>query len=577
MKRYILILVVLVVYASTAQSQWQNIAPNLLGNLYKFVNSSGTSPGGAMCFKAGKLWVGKNELWMTPDSGRSWTKRTPPITNTVILDVDFFDELNGVLTTFSDFAYHTTDGGMNWTKIGTQQFITTCCYLDDANSFLLGTAFTGSFITRDNGLTFQTISSLNLMNCRHNPTGTMVYGFQYASTPPASMFVSSDNGRNWTQRSQLQDCDSYSLSIDKCNDSIVYIANEDAKSSADGLSNIIISTDRGNQWVKAIGKTTDPSTVSPFFTGAISSSFRATYLQTRTDGIWRSTNKGSSWKSIGGPNMSYDNRMITAVDDNIVFTVDSFGSVWATYNSGGDPLNAPGAPGVYKFSAGKIINDTSGVTVYLPIYYHHTGTISSVDLTMHYPAGPLQYLGSLLTYGKSIDVPGTRWPGRARLHFEADDLSAATDSLIAYAVFKWFPLEFDCANIYFDSLSSVVTASVCGEQFVQSGTPFKGIIGAYQWCGEIAAVNSDLHESLFTFAPNPVGESGMIRSTLFAGTVTISVYDIIGKLISTQETYLSPTAPVTLSLGNIASGAYHCSIHTKNMPLYEFTVMHYAK
>ncbi|HET9135034.1 MAG TPA: hypothetical protein VFO76_00240, partial [Candidatus Kapabacteria bacterium] len=225
MKRSVSILLILAAMLShtPAQSQWQNIAPNLLGNLYKFVNSSGTSPGGAMCFKAGKLWVGKNELWMSPDSGRSWSKRTPPLTNTVILDIDFFDELDGVLTTFSDFAYHTTDGGMNWTKIGTQQFITTCCYLDDANSFLLGTAFAGSFITRDDGLTFQTLTSLNLMNCRHNPTGTMVYGFQYAGTPPASLFVSSDNGRNWTQRSQLQDCDSYSLSIDKCNDSIVYI------------------------------------------------------------------------------------------------------------------------------------------------------------------------------------------------------------------------------------------------------------------------------------------------------------------------------------------------------------------
>ncbi|MFI5263266.1 MAG: T9SS type A sorting domain-containing protein, partial [Candidatus Kapaibacterium sp.] len=60
---------------------------------------------------------------------------------------------------------------------------------------------------------------------------------------------------------------------------------------------------------------------------------------TSPQGIYRSTDKGVSWKNIGGPfYAAYDSRTITCVNDNIVFVLDADGSIWETINSGGDSL-----------------------------------------------------------------------------------------------------------------------------------------------------------------------------------------------------------------------------------------------
>jgi hypothetical protein len=58
--------------------------------------------------------------------------------------------------------------------------------------------------------------------------------------------------------------------------------------------------------------------------------------------VYRSTDQGSNWKSIGGPSVLQDSRDIVAINDNVVFAIDSNGTVWVTLNSGGDSIRSSG-------------------------------------------------------------------------------------------------------------------------------------------------------------------------------------------------------------------------------------------
>src|SRR5205085_11589718 len=117
------------------------------------------------------------------------------------------------------------------------------------------------------------------------------------------------------------------------------LVNEDAVFSDDGFSNIFLSKDLGASWQSVIAKPTNIGSYSPFFVGSIAATECSVYAQSRADGIYRSTDNGQNWKSIGGPHICYDTRYLTALNANIIFALDSFGSIWATFNSGGDSLS----------------------------------------------------------------------------------------------------------------------------------------------------------------------------------------------------------------------------------------------
>ena len=71
----------------------------------------------------------------------------------------------------------------------------------------------------------------------------------------------------------------------------------------------------------------------------------------------------------------------------------------------------------------RIIKDSLNITVHLPIYYHHTGAMANIDMIMHYPTLSLKLLSTTLYNGKSFDVAGSAWEGRAKLYFAAVDLN----------------------------------------------------------------------------------------------------------------------------------------------------------
>ena len=60
-----------ILFLNTANAQWVNVAPNLLGNI-----PSTCCAFGSLAYKDGITWVGRTGMWMSVDSGKTWTKNS---------------------------------------------------------------------------------------------------------------------------------------------------------------------------------------------------------------------------------------------------------------------------------------------------------------------------------------------------------------------------------------------------------------------------------------------------------------------------------------------------------------------
>ncbi|HYM20355.1 MAG TPA: T9SS type A sorting domain-containing protein [Candidatus Kapabacteria bacterium] len=580
MKRPIIFLICLLAcQAHSVYAQWKNVAPNLLGS-YNILY------GGAISFKDGILWAGVTDVFNSLDSGNTWQQITTPLSGSgnVISDICFFSKDTGAIVYINQGAFITNDRGVTWNHIlvtgecfgvsfarnGNELFVADRASLQGTISYTSdgGSTWTKQTVESSGGGAYEAI---------YNPRSKTGY---VLSRSVQSMYnshinISTDFGKSWSQQTGQVDLDSYSFMLDSCDASRVYITNEQYNETENGYSEIFLTTDNGQSWTSTIQ---EPKS---FFSSSCSVSANAAYAgSSQGQGVFRSLDHGKSWKAIGGPSEHQDSRLLCAINDNIVLSSAPDGSIWRTTNSGGDSVKVVTAgPKVdYRFSSARIINDTPNVTIRLPIYVHHKAPMPTVDMIVHYVPGSLTYLGSFLFYGKSIDVAGSRWSGRAALHIEADDLNALPDSLVGYAAFQWYPYEFDCDYITFDSISSLVEGDGCsGTATAITGASFQGIIGSFRSCGQstVTSTTADNTEPLFKLVPNPAGERTMIYSTLYSGALTLRLYDLNGKLVGSSNGNISTDAPMPLSVEGLATGVYHLQIDAAAMPPFDISFVHY--
>jgi len=213
------------------------------------------------------------------------------------------------------------------------------------------------------------------------------------------------------------------------------------------------------------------------------------------------------------------------------------------------------------FSSARIINDSLNITVYLPIYLLHFGAMNDVDMIMHYPStGSLKYLNGVTYNGKSIDVPGSRWAGRAALHFGAADLNAAPDSLIGYANFQWTPYEYTCDEIDFDSIDTHSAESPCSSG---EAAPFKGIIGSYKSCGISGVAGNKINSTPMDFSiyPNPAKNIIDISLNEHNGKFHYELFDAMGI---SRKNGITSAASFQIDVSDLADGNYYLRLSAKD-------------
>jgi photosystem II stability/assembly factor-like uncharacterized protein len=324
----------LCVLATPAFAQWTNVAPNLLGKVPYW--------GGSIIYKNGVLWAGEHGLWRSIDTGITWTN---VLANNrfkyPIVDIAFYDTQLGLIAVRGTGIYQTNDGGTTWKQISNVW----------ASNVRFGDSPLEIYVTESSGMGGAIVYKTNDGGVKWNaqPLDEFIPGlivrngghaFIFAgggNSRLGSIYASLDRGATWNRRSGVADWDCYSLTVDSCDENLMFLVNENQIEfqQFDKLSVLYVSSDGGITWSIPV------SHPGIFFSGSIETSGNAVYTQTAANGIYRSTDAGNSFLPIGGPAASGDTRTLSVVSDNILIAADSLGNIWRTMNSGGDSLKLP--------------------------------------------------------------------------------------------------------------------------------------------------------------------------------------------------------------------------------------------
>ena len=264
---------------------------------------TGTNGGGV--FKstaAGQTWFSINSGLVSSSGGRAIALVVDPTISTTL----YAGTLDGGL-------FKSTDGGQNWIRrssIGPVQALT----IDRLNTATLyaGTFAEGVFKSTDAGQTWFAVNTgitnlnINVLAADPNNSNTVYTGTS------GGVFKSINGGQSWT--TVLPNQYVSALAIDRTTSSVIY-------------AGAFKSTDGGRSWV-AIG-------VAPFVF-AIDPSNSATVYAGASNGVFRSTDGGQNWNSIktGLVNTDVRTLAIDSANPAVVYAGTFGGGVFKSTNRG---------------------------------------------------------------------------------------------------------------------------------------------------------------------------------------------------------------------------------------------------
>ena len=334
---FILPTLLLHIEAHDAHAQWKNIAPNIVARPPSLF--------GAIRYHSGTIIaaIPETPICISSDDGKSWQLiATPYALGDEPHDVDIFDGKDAIIATYKSGLFITHDGGLTWAQTSLTTPLTAAKFIGSAKDIIVAAPFGYQLISHDAGVTWSKLlssTSSGQNDVQFREIDRSIYALETNGFSGGGSFghinSTKDVGTTWHESAGSFYTDSYSLALDPCVDSVVYVINEgNFFAGDDGFGHVFYSHNNGKTFTAVNPK------VMAYYCGSIVSAPGGTlYLQTQTnDGILRSTDHGVTWKSIGGPSGNSDSRLVCCKDDNTIFAVDKSGSIWETTNSGGDSL-----------------------------------------------------------------------------------------------------------------------------------------------------------------------------------------------------------------------------------------------
>lgn len=548
-------------------AQWKNVAPTLF---------AGSSAGyGALYYVDGVIWAGNEELWSSRDTGKTW-RLSSYEGGEHIRDIYFLDKYNGLVGSESEGVFLTRDGGETWRQIfdgGAWEV----SFNGSPDIIHVLTTAPGTFYTSMDGgatWTFTYLGNFGLSFAIARDHRIHAFSAeQYLKSMRGWVTTSTDYGATWSNRGAVTDGDSYTISVDSCDANRLYLVNEDHASTNDNLSEIHISTNAGLTWTPVYEDS------GRFFSGNLATTPSTLYAGAiQNPGIYRSTDRGITWKSCGGPSVGYDSRNIFAINDNIVVAISENGGVWITGNSGGDSLTI-----IHQSDTIAGVTATSnGMAVVYPLDTAH------VHVRCNFPSGSaintiaadeitftLRYNSQVLTISEpdlpKIILPPSGWS------FKTGTVTEGSLSVtLANIANSSLNFDQDLGTVVMTALAAPLTQSpVWLERIVIYNAcsiheAFLGLETGHLRIVKVAMKDVDGEHSLehsVSVYPNPASETLTLAASIDVGKTFIELFDETAKKHLALQINIKASKENLINVSNLPAGSYYLRISTDGRSL----------
>ena len=205
--RYAILLALMLVSAQDAVSQWTKLTTAGLGN--NVSNLLGET--GAMAFRDGKLWFGRDKLYYSTDTGKTWKidlsfpSLQPGYHWNAVADIDFSDAMHGIIADTLG-VFQTDDGGQTWQSvIGAGQGFSSVL-LDSINAgMFVGASGAAERTSLDSSWQISPKNALLCLRTNHDRTKCYYMVDTFAQTghnfqTVDVIWITTDRGQTWRLR-----------------------------------------------------------------------------------------------------------------------------------------------------------------------------------------------------------------------------------------------------------------------------------------------------------------------------------------------------------------------------------------
>ncbi len=306
---------------------------------------------------------GSDGIYKTTDGGKNWVKTIIPggFTSGYITQIFMTDALRG-WAAIEDFdtkqcLWITTDGGLTWKVKGPIGQYNNVFETPSAIIGLSRDIYGNSFakISTDGGNTFangqmKLNNGIDFVDASHGVVTC------FTDTVKGGWMSTLDGGKTWTQINPIIRREAWSIYGVK-GTSIFYTAAEGDPIAGRTSTQLMRSANYGATWTTVAPLSSNG--VNFYSTGHIAGFGEMLYVQTDTDrsvnkapfvlGMYRTIDKGLTWKYVGGPGNDRDTRFIvTGCNGGIIYAFDARGNVWKTRDGGdGQVQEPPIAPQIF--------------------------------------------------------------------------------------------------------------------------------------------------------------------------------------------------------------------------------------
>jgi|GEM_PF-2553919 len=275
--------------------------------------------------KTGFAGLANSAIFRTTNNGATWySTSTPHVGSPMqITDFAFSDSLQGWCSVRSDFGdwgqiWKTTNGGNSWDSIYTGGAFASIAFCP-TTGILIAPCWTYttalSMMSKDSGATWTSFAPAWLNGATFSGSNGVI-GNIHSPNP----LYSTDGGQTWNEPLSVSFDTVETWAPHGIAGSSTFVA------AGEHSKQFFISTDGGVTW-------TNPHTflIPSFLTGCIQGTLTNLFVQTEGSGFYCSSDAGTSWNSICGPNNSRDTRFYSKGEE--VFAGDVSGNLWYTPNA----------------------------------------------------------------------------------------------------------------------------------------------------------------------------------------------------------------------------------------------------